>query len=491
MKTTTIIKSTLSGVAGALIVILVLFLYTQHKDNTSDNITLEDKQSEKVDKIPPIHKSKFSPQQSVDLTYAAEKSLDAVVHIKTKIISRTNSYDDFFGQFKEYFHQYPQRSNSYVAFGSGVIISSDGHIVTNNHVIDGADKITITFNDERETDAEIIGVDPSTDLALIKVEEKDLPFITFGNSDNVKVGEWVLAVGNPFDLNSTVTAGIVSAKARNINILGGQSAIESFIQTDAVVNRGNSGGALVNTTGDLVGINAAIASHTGVYEGYSFAIPVNIVRKVVNDLIEFGEVQRGYLGVQIQDINAEFANANNLENTNGIYVASVMKNSGAYEAGIKEGDVIIAVNETKTNSLSTLLGLIGQYNPGTIVMVNLERNGVILSKEVILKNKNGTLVAIRSSDVFFNELLGADLQQLSNEDKDDLNISTGLKVMEITNGILSRAGINEGFIITEINNSDVDTESELLSAINNTKRNIIRMKGIYPNGVIVSYEFML
>ncbi|MAZ94280.1 MAG: hypothetical protein CMF58_07635 [Lentimicrobiaceae bacterium] len=491
MKTTTIIKNTLSGVAGALFVILVLFLYTQHKYNTSNNITLEDQQSENVDKIPPIHKSKFSPQHSVDLTYAADKSLDAVVHIKTKIISRTNSYDDFFGQFKEYFHQYPQRSNSYVAFGSGVIISSDGYIVTNNHVIDGADKITITFNDERETDAEIIGVDPSTDLALLKVKEKDLPFISFGNSDNVKVGEWVLAVGNPFDLNSTVTAGIVSAKARNINILGGQSAIESFIQTDAVVNRGNSGGALVNTIGDLVGINAAIASHTGVYEGYSFAIPVNIVRKVVNDLIEFGEVQRGYLGVQIQDINAEFAKANDLENTKGIYVASVMKNSGAYEAGIEEGDIIIAVNETKTNTLSTLLGLIGQYNPGAIVTVKIERNGVSLSKEVTLKNKNGTLAAIRSSDVFFNELLGADLQQLSNEDKDELNISSGLKVMKITNGILSRSGINEGFIITEINNSDVDTESELLSSINNTKKNIIRMKGIYSNGVRVSYEFML
>lgn len=491
MKTTTTTQSIISGIVGALFVLLTIFVYNQYKDNTSEQSINSINQVTENTLIPPINNVAYTPQQAVDLTYAAEKSLDAVVHIKTKIISKTNSYDDFFGPFKEYFHQYPQRSNSYVAFGSGVIISSDGYIVTNNHVIDGADEISITFNDERETIAEVVGVDPSTDLALVKVDENDLPFISFGNSDDVKVGEWVLAVGNPFDLNSTVTAGIVSAKARNINILGGQSSIESFIQTDAVVNRGNSGGALVNTDGDLVGINAAIASHTGVYEGYSFAIPVNIVRKVVNDIMEYGEAQRGYLGVQIQDINADFADANNLNNTEGIYVAGVVENSGAHDAGIEVGDIILSINDKKTNSLSSLLGLIAQYNPGTVVDVKLKRGTDIMNLGVTLKNKNGTLVAIKSGDSFYNELLGADLQQLTRDELSSLNISNGLKINDIGNGILNRSGINEGFIITEINGVTVNSENNLETALSNSRRNIIRLKGIYPNGVRVSYEFML
>ncbi len=491
MKITSTTKSIISGGVGAIVVLLAFLIYCQYKDTTSYRNKSISQNHTKNEAIPPIHQSNFVPQQAVDLTYAAEKSLDAVVHIKTKIIARTNSYDDFFGQFKQYFHQYPQPRNSYVAFGSGVIISSDGYIVTNNHVIDGADEISITFNDEQETKAEVIGVDPSTDLALIKVNKEDLPFIIFGNSDDVKIGEWVLAVGNPFDLNSTVTAGIVSAKARNINILGGQSSIESFIQTDAVVNRGNSGGALVNTFGELVGINAAIASHTGVYEGYSFAIPVNIVKKVVNDIMEYGETQRGYLGVQIQDINAEFAEANNLENTEGIFVAGVVENSGAADAGIEIGDIILSVNKTKTNTLSSLLGLIAQYNPGTIVNVKVNRNNKVREINVTLKNKNGNLAAINSSDSFFNTLLGADLQQLTQEEREDLSIGNGLRINIISSGILKKSGINEGFIITEINGEKVNTQDNLQSALNNTRRNIIQLKGLYPNGVRVSYEFML
>jgi serine protease Do len=490
MKTTTT-KSIISGVVGALFVLITFIIYNSYKDNTSlqtDNIVI-DQPNNKL--TPTVLQANYSPQQAVDLTYAAEKSIDAVVHIKTRIFARTNSYDDFFGQFREYFHQYPQQKNSYVAFGSGVIISSDGYIVTNNHVIDGADKISITFNDERETEGEIIGVDPSTDLALIKVDEKDLPFLTFGNSDEVKIGEWVLAVGNPFDLNSTVTAGIVSAKARNINILGGQSSIESFIQTDAVVNRGNSGGALVNTAGDLVGINAAIASHTGVYEGYSFAIPVNIVRKVVNDIMEFGNVQRGYLGVQIQDIDAEFAELNNLKKVDGIYVTGVVENSGAYDAGITEGDIILSINNTKTNSLSSLLGLIAQYNPGSVVDVEINRDNKLIELDVTLKNKNGNTLTIKLTDSFYNELLGADLQQASQEDLNMLEISNGLKINKLNNGILKKSGINKGFIITEINGERVNSQDNLLSALNNSRRNIIRLKGLYPNGVRVSYEFML
>lgn len=489
MKSISISKSFLGGIAGALIVLLAVYSINSFSDNNPDQAETTFKQQDNK-LLTPVTNVNYVPQLVVDFSSAAEKSVDAVVHIKTRIISKTNSYDDFFGQFREYFHQYPQK-NGYVAYGSGVIISSDGYIVTNNHVIDGADKITVTFNDKRETDAEIIGVDSNTDLALIKVKDEDLPYLTFGDSDNVKIGEWVLTVGNPFDLNSTVTAGIVSAKARNINILGGRSSIESFIQTDAVVNRGNSGGALVNTIGELIGINAAIASHTGVYEGYSFAIPVNIVRKVVTDIIEYGEIQRGYLGVQIQDINASFAESIGLENVEGIFVTGVVKNSGADDAGILIGDVILSVNGITTNSLSSLLGIIAQYNPGSVVNIEISRDNEKIAYDVTLKNVNGTTLLVRAEDSFYNNILGAELQQVSADELRELEISSGLKIINISNGILDRSGINEGFIITEVNGYNVNSQHNLTSALNNSRRNIILVKGLYPNGVKVSYEFML
>ena len=490
MKTTSITKSFLSGIAGALVVLLALFIIIENKSNDINDIETGPNPSTNNGLMPPVHNANYALQQAVDFTYAAGKSVDAVVHIKTSIVARTNSYDDFFGPFKDYFHQYPPNYNEYVAFGSGVIISSDGYIVTNNHVIDGANSISVTFNDKREIEAEIIGVDPNTDLALIKVDKEDLPYLNFGNSDNVKIGEWVLAVGNPFNLNSTVTAGIVSAKARNINILGGRSSIESFIQTDAVVNRGNSGGALVNTTGELIGINAAIASHTGVYEGYSFAIPVNIVQKVVNDIMEYGEIQRGYLGVQIQEIDAEFAEELGLDNVDGIYIAGVVENSGAKDAGLQEEDIILSINNIPTNSLSSLLGLIAQFNPGTVVDVKVNRDNQIINYDVTLKNKNGTTLVVKSGDSFYNELLGAKLQQVSVEELRDLEIANGLKILNIGDGILSNSGINEGFIITEINGSRVNSQDNLSSSLGKSQRNIIRLKGLYPNGVKVSYEFM-
>lgn len=490
MKPISISKSFLGGVAGALLVLITIYFVNVYKNNNSEQIETTLKQhNNKL--LTPAFSASYVPQQFVDFTKAAKKSVDAVVHIKTRIISKTNSYDDFFGQFREYFHQYPQQQYGLVTFGSGVVISSDGYIVTNNHVIDGADKISVTFNDKRETEAVVIGVDPNTDLALIKVKEENLPYLTFGNSDDVKIGEWVLAVGNPFDLNSTVTAGIISAKARNINILGGQSSIESFLQTDAVVNRGNSGGALVNTFGELIGINAAIASHTGVYEGYSFAIPVNIVRKVVTDIIEYGEIQRGYLGVQIQDINASFANSVGLESVEGIFVSGVVKNSGADDAGILEGDVILSINGIITNSLSSLLGIIAQYNPGTVVNIEISRDNKKIAYDVTLKNVNGTTLLVRADDSFYNNILGAQLQKVSSDELRELEISNGLKIININNGILDRSGINEGFIITEINGYSVNSQHNLTSALNNSRRNIIQLKGIYPNGVRVSYEFML
>ena len=489
MKHMSISRSFLSGIAGGLLVILSIFIVSEFNNDRYEISNNNSEHNNYNQTSLPVHQANYTPQQAVDFTFAAKKSLDAVVHIKTQIAAKANSYDDFFGQFNDYLHQSPQKRNNYIAFGSGVIISADGYIVTNNHVIDGADKISVTFNDERETEAVIVGVDPITDLALIKVKENDLPYLTFGNSDDIRIGEWVLAVGNPFNLNSTVTAGIISAKARNINILGRQS-IESFIQTDAVVNRGNSGGALVNTVGELVGINTAIASHTGVYEGYSFAIPVNIVKKVVADLLEFGEIQRGYLGVQIQDVNAEFAEAMGLDGVDGIYVAGVIEKSGAYDAGIKEGDIILDINGITTNSLSSLLGIIAQFNPGTIVKVKINRNKKVKIYNVTLKNKNGTTIAIKSGDAFYNKFLGAKLQQVSVDELNELGIANGLKIIDIEGGVLSNNSINKGFIITEINGIRVNSEQNLAISLGKSQMKIIRLVGIYPNGVKVSYEFM-
>ena len=284
----TVGKSFLGAAAGTVVILLLAALIFNNQSDKNNRHPEQVFQQYDATKLPSMSAS-YRIAQEADFIQAAEKSVNAVVHIKTEISVKSRSYDDFFGPFKYYFGN-PHRNNTYVAFGSGVIISTDGYIVTNNHVVEGADKISVTFNNRKELEAQVIGTDPTTDLALIKVDDEDLVYLSFGDSDAVKIGEWVLAVGNPFNLTSTVTAGIVSAKARNINILGAASAIESFIQTDAAVNRGNSGGALVNTTGELIGINAAIASHTGVYEGYSFAIPVNIVKKVVADLMNFGEI---------------------------------------------------------------------------------------------------------------------------------------------------------------------------------------------------------
>jgi Do/DeqQ family serine protease len=484
----TVGKSFLGAAAGTLVILLLAALFFNDPSDKNNRQTEQVLQQYDATKLPSMSAS-YRIAQEADFIQAAEKSVNAVVHIKTEISVKSRSYDDFFGPFKYYFGN-PHRNNTYVAFGSGVIISNDGYIVTNNHVVDGADKITVTFNNRKELEARVIGTDPTTDLALIKVDDNDLVYLSFGDSDAVKIGEWVLAVGNPFNLTSTVTAGIVSAKARNINILGAASAIESFIQTDAAVNRGNSGGALVNTTGELIGINAAIASHTGVYEGYSFAIPVNIVKKVVADLMNFGEIQRAYIGVQIRDIDAAFADKLGLKEVNGIYVAGVVENGGAYEAGILEGDVILNVNEIPINTVSELMGTIGQHNPGEIVKVDVIRDNKLLSYKVTLKNEEGTVAVIKAGETFYNEILGASLKKISQEEKNKLGIDNGLKVSDVQGGILKRGGISEGFIITEINDEDIYSEESLEDALNNKNSGVIRLNGLYLNGVRISYEFM-
>lgn len=482
-------KTFVKSFAGTLVAIgLVLgisyYLSNDNKSNTQ-SVNYEPAQ------IQP-HPTAYSlPPQSTNFVDAAAKSLNAVVHIKTEVMARSQSYHDFFDPFREYFYGNPNNNNAYVAFGSGVVISQDGYIVTNNHVVENADKISVTFNNRDELPATIVGLDPSTDLALIKVDAKSLQFLTFGDSDALKVGEWVLAVGNPFNLTSTVTAGIVSAKARNINILGSSSSIESFIQTDAVVNRGNSGGALVNTNGDLIGINAAIASHTGVYEGYSFAIPANLVKKVVEDLRKYGEIQRAYLGVQLRDLDAEFAAELGLSHVEGVYVAKVMDESGAENAGIEDGDIIVSVNGLQTNTFSELVGTIGQYRPGDKVLVTVNRNGEYYDYNVTLRNQNNTTGIVKAEDSFENNDLGVVLQKVSGNKQSELGIKGGLQITQVNPGILQRGGISEGFIINEVNGEKVNSKSDLEEALNGKGSRRVRMSGLYPNGMRVSFEFML
>ncbi|WP_297100297.1 trypsin-like peptidase domain-containing protein, partial [uncultured Draconibacterium sp.] len=329
-----------------------------------------------------------SEQQLPDLTFAAEKSIHAVVHIATKSV-RTGQWSSGNPFLDEFFGLQRQQPQVQQGFGSGVIMSDDGFIITNNHVIEDAQEIKVILNDKREFDARLVGTDPSTDIALLKIEANDLPYLTYGNSDNLKLGEWVLAVGNPFNLTSTVTAGIISSQGRNLGINQDQYRIESFIQTDAAVNPGNSGGALVNQQGNLVGINTAIASRTGSYTGYSFAVPVSIVKKVVKDLKEFGEVQRALLGVNIGDVNAEIAEELNLDKVEGVYIGGVVANGAANEAGIKEEDVIISVDGDKVKTAAELQEKVSQYRPGDNVDIVVIRDNEKKQFTVTLRNKHG------------------------------------------------------------------------------------------------------
>ncbi len=428
----------------------------------------------------PVKTVNYTPIKEGSFIEASEKSTKAVVHIKSKQKGYNRSrYTPGSNPFLDFFGQQPQSKNRNnnadklieTSSGSGVIISDDGYIVTNNHVIDGADELEITLHDNRTFVAEIIGVDPTTDLALVKIPEKELEYLEFSNSDEIKVGEWVLAVGNPFKLNSTVTSGIVSAKARNINILKNQNAIESFIQTDAAVNPGNSGGALVNTTGELIGVNTAIASNTGSYTGYSFAIPSNIVSKVVNDLLDYGLVQRAYIGVSIRDVNAQLKEQATLDVTEGVYIADLVENGSAKEAGVEIGDVIIEIDQSSIKNTAQLMEKIGSKRPGDKVQLTVNRQGELSTIEIVLKNKNGENKVINKEDLELESFLGANLEA----------VEGGIKVSELKSGILSKhTNIREGFIIQSIDHKPVSSVKELESYIKNKKDGVL-IAGKYPN----------
>lgn len=442
------------------------------------------------------YSSSASPQvQLPDLTQAAEKSVHAVVHITTKVKAQGYGgnenplFDFFFGP--KGFNQ-PRGNNQDQEYnmgsGSGVIINPEGYIVTNNHVIEDADKIEVVLNDNRKFTAKLIGRDPNTDIALVKIDAKDLTYLVWGNSESLKLGEWVLAVGNPFNLNSTVTAGIVSAKSRSIKIISGQLPLESFIQTDAAVNPGNSGGALVNANGDLVGINAAIASRTGSYSGYSFAVPASIARKVVDDLKQYGEVQRALLGVEIKDIDDALAKEEHLEKIEGVYVGKTTEEGAARQAGIKQGDVIISVNGNSVNTVSQLQEQIAKYRPGDRVAITAKRDGSLKQFSVVLRNTKGTTSIVKESF----SVLGAEFGAISERDKERLKIDEGIQVTNLTKGKLKDAGVKIGFIITDINKmsiSSVEDIKRVLSQSQNKKP--ILVEGVYPGGEWTYYVFKL
>jgi len=420
-----------------------------------------------------------------DLTAAAELSVHGVVHIKTLVANRRGASSD---PFYDFFFGNPSRnapSQKATASGSGVIISEDGYIVTNNHVIQNAEKVEVVLNDKREYEAEVVGRDPSTDLALLKVNAKSLPFVYYGNSDEVKVGEWALAVGNPFSLTSTVTAGIISAKGRNINILNEKFAIESFIQTDAAVNPGNSGGALVNSKGELIGINSAIASNTGSYSGYSFAVPVNIVRKVVADLLEFGDVQRAFIGVVLQDLNADLAKKKSIEVIRGVYVSGLNTGGAAEDAGVKEGDVILKIQGMEVNNVPELQEQVGRYRPGDSVKLTVNRGGSMKEIDLTLKNRNGNTKLIRYTEAVANEL-GADFVPVTEAEKSTLKLNSGIKVESIREGRFRNIGIKEGFIITNIGDMKVNSIDDITNALKSERRGLL-IEGIYPNGARAYY----
>lgn len=440
------------------------------------------------------------PAQPVDLTYAAEKSLPSVVHIlstknsKVQTVEVENDpFSDFFSDPFGFFGN-PQgnggkqrrsvRTPKQQGSGSGVIISADGYIVTNNHVVADADELTVTLNDNKEYSARIIGTDKASDLALIKIDGKNLPAITIANSDDIKVGEWVLAVGNPFNLTNTVTAGIVSAKARSLY----QNGVESFIQTDAAINPGNSGGALVNTRGELIGINAMLYSQTGSFSGYGFAIPTSIMNKVVADLKQYGTVQRALIGIQGQDVK-NYVDAKkdkgddiDLGTMEGIYVAKVTEESAAEEAGMKEGDVITAIDGKPVNKMAELQEVLAKKRPGDKVTVTYLRDKKKATKTVTLKNEKGNTQVVKKADL---DVLGGNFRAITNAQKEQLNIGYGLEVLKVNSGRLKTAGITKGFIIQRVNDNAVKTIDDLQNAVkeaSTSKDPVLYIQGVYPTG---------
>jgi Do/DeqQ family serine protease len=432
---------------------------------------------------------KNAPTGIPDFTAAATSATPAVVHIKTKIkggsVSSRNSnpFGDLFGDDDPFYKFFGGPRSMTLpdqqASGSGVIISNDGYIVTNNHVIDGASDINVTLSNRKSYKATIIGTDPNTDLAVIKINGTNLPYMLYGNSDDVKLGEWVLAVGYPLTLDVTVTAGIISAKSRSIGINRSDCAIESYLQTDAAVNPGNSGGALINTSGELIGINSAIASPTGSYAGYSYAVPVNIVKKAVNDLIKFGAVQRAYIGITYapDNLSDEQKKANGIKDGTGVFVTGVATDGAAKAAGLQKGDFVTKINDADINSGPELQEQVARYKPGDKVNITYVRDGKERTATITLKNKSGNYEVVKNETAFDD--LGADLATVDKQSAQKNDITGGVQVKKIGNGLLKNTRLQEGFIITSVDGQDVNNVDDLKTILNNS-HGTVRLEGVYP-----------
>ena len=445
--------------------------------------TNESVQFQNTENIIPTTHISYAPEKDIDFKTSAKTAVDQVVHVMSSGSQAIASPFDFI------FGGEPQRVPT-LSSGSGVIISDDGYIVTNNHVIQGAEEIEVILNNKKTYKAKIIGRDAAIDLALLKIESENenekFSAMPYGNSDQIEIGEWVLAIGNPFNLNSTVTAGIVSAKARSLG-MSSRTSLEAFIQTDAAVNPGNSGGALVNTRGELIGINTAIASRTGSYVGYSFAIPVNIVKKVVSDLIEYGEVQRALLGVSIYEINATSAKELGISKLEGVYVNDVNPKGAAADAGVQKGDIITHIDGLAIRNSSELYEKIGIHRPGDKITVRIFRNNDNQDLQLILKNQNNQTSMNRVENI---DLLGATFKPISEEVKKIAKITYGVQVFQLNTGKLRKKGIKEGFIVMKVNQEKITSVADLKRVINKSDGGVL-IEGVYPNGKRAYYAIGL
>lgn len=485
MKHTTL-KSTIKIVSISLFSAFAA-IFISNKINPQESQVIV----QQVDNLKQYSNLPLTQAINTDFTTAAEKAVDAVVHVTVIVEREASPYGNSFFDF--FFDEGGSKPKTYESMGSGsgVILSEDGYIVTNNHVIDQSKTIRVVLNDNRSYTAKLIGADPVTDIALIKLQDTGdevFPTLSFGNSETLKIGEWVLAVGNPFSLSTTVTAGIVSAKSRNMYNMrspssNGKMPIESFIQTDAAVNPGNSGGALVNTSGELIGINTAIASPTGSYAGYAFAVPSTIVKKVVADLMEYGEIKRAFLGVTIQDINKELAEEKELKTLKGAYVNGISESGAAKVGGIKEGDVVIGINGTAVNSMSELQEQVSRYRPGDEITTTVLRGKKEEVFTLTLRDEYGNAEVIRNTSL---ASLGVELKPINDETKQTLGINSGVQVIKLNNGKLQAKGMETGFIITKINNQAIKTSEDVSSIIESINGGLF-ITGIYPNGTVAYY----
>jgi Do/DeqQ family serine protease len=476
-------------VIGALVMALLgafiaLITYTQILEKPA-TAALGDNSNISVPAKSAVLTSYLPQQGQVDLTFAAEQTVHAVVNVRTKSIVQAQASNPLFDWF--YGDGYNQQPREAKGIGSGVIISRDGYIITNNHVVENAEDVSVKLNDNREFQAEIVGRDPQTDIALLKIKANDLPFIKYGDSDQLKLGEWVLAVGNPFNLTSTVTAGIVSAKGRSLNILDDQYKIESFIQTDAALNPGNSGGALVNTQGYLVGITSAIISPSGAYAGNSFAIPINIVRKVVDDLKEYGTVQRAIIGVEIGEVTPQIAEDQKLSEVSGAIISKIVSGGAAEEAGLKTGDVIVGVDGVKVASPAELQEQVGKHRPGDKATISYFRKGKENSVQIVMKNLEGStrfVTAEEGSGVVF----GASLEPLTQADKRSYDVDSGVKVTDVRDGKFRSIGIRKGYVISSVNGKKVSSASDVREVTANGK-NLKSIEGYQEDGTFFTFRF--